>query len=558
MNLKRKVLAIVVILSIVGGISSGIVMADDPANLITAIGVSGNLSIPEEEILNVVQTKVGEQIDNDKLRADLQSVFDLGYFFNVQVNFENHFGGVKLIFEVVENPKVVEININGTEVISDTRLLELMTLKPGMMLNTKVLNEDLRIIEEYYKNQGFVLAYIEDIDVSDDGILNVSINEGFLKDIKIMGNQKTRDYVIRREVQLQPGEVFNINKVYKDLRDIYNLGFFDDVKPQIERATDGSNKVDLVIEVEEKKTGAFNVGGGYSSKDGWLGYVEVKEPNLFGRGQRLGLKWEFGESMNYELNFFDPWAFGKEFSFGVDLYNKTNNNSKDSEKGNYSKVSRGGSLQIGRPLTEDIKGLLKFRYENTLTDWDDDQYSNEQGDTRSLTLSTVRNTTDSPFFPTTGGIDVGSIEYAGQILGGDYDFTKLNLESRRYFPGFRDGHVWALRGKVGFATGSALPYHEEFKIGGSETLRGYDNLSFSGDRMVLANLEYRFPLVSESLEGAAFIDAGDAWKNDLDELNLKFAGGVGVRMNTPLGQIRLDYAIGEDGGMPHFSIGQTF
>ncbi|MCG8531913.1 MAG: BamA/TamA family outer membrane protein, partial [Desulfovibrionales bacterium] len=451
------------------------------------------------------------------------------------------------------------IEILGTQMISSTVLKDLMTVKPGQLLNANDLDKDLRKIEEYYKNQGLVLAYVDDVNISPEGALTITINEGFLKDIKIMGNDKTRDYVIRRELDIKPGEVFNLNQVQLDLRNIYNLGLFEDVKPRIEQAQEGSNEVNLVIEVDEKKTGNLNTGAGYSSKDGWFGYVEVAEQNLFGRAQRVGFKWEFGQVSNYELSFYDPWAFGKEFSFGIDLYNTTSKNVKDAVKDSkYTKNSKGGSIQIGKPLAEDITGLLKFKYENTFTNWDDPNIEDEKGDTRSLTLTTVRDTTDNPFAPTTGSKDIASIEYAGQILGGDYDFTKYRLEMRRYFPGFKDDHTWAFRLKGGLGTGD-LPFHEEFKIGGGETLRGYDSNSLSGDRMLLANAEYRFPIV-KSLQGAVFVDAGNSWVKDaeLKFEDLKFSVGAGVRMNTPIGQIRLDYAFGEDGGMPHFSIGQTF
>lgn len=564
--MNTKQISLFVLTCLVISLMAGSVFAAENSNsinLITGIGTKGNQTIPAEEILSVVQIKVGDKIDNEKLRTDLQAIFDLGYFFNVTIDFEPYLSGVKLIFEVVENPKVSAIHIEGTEVISEQKLKEIMKLQPGEMLNTKQLNQDLRALEDYYKGQGLVLAHIEDVAVGDDGVLNVKINEGFLKDIKIMGNDKTRDYVIRRELKIQPGEVFDFSKVQGDLRNIYNLGFFNNVQPRLEEDPDGTNKVNLIVEVEEKKTGTFNVGGGYSSKDGWLGYMEVKEQNLFGRGQQLGFKWEFGQAMNYELSFYDPWAFGEEFAFGIDLYNNTKKNNDEKKTVN----SSGGSILVGKALTDEIKANLKFKYEYTNTAWDDLDKKDQDGDTRSLILSATRNTVDNPFTPHSGSMDIGSIEYAGQLFGGSYDFTKLNLENRRYFPGFKEDHTWAFRLKSGIAFTAAdttvLPDHEKYRLGGGETLRGYSNSSIQGNRMVLANLEYRFPLV-KSLEGAVFTDMGNAWEQDeaLDLTEMNFSIGAGVRMNTPLGQIRIDYAFGEkeDGfpGMPHFSIGQTF
>ncbi len=561
----RKGLIILLVISVLGVLVSGIVSAatsQESINLVTAIEVKGNNSVPSEEILNVIKTKVGQKINNEQLQADLQAIYDLGYFYDLRIDPENYLGGVKLIFNVVEHPRINGIEINGTEVISADVLQVIMNVKPGHLLNTNILDQDLRTIEEYYRDQGLVLAYVSDVSISPVNTLQITINEGFLNEILIKGNEKTRDYVIRRELDITPGEVFDLNKVQKNLRDIYNLGLFDSINQKIELADADaetkSNKVNLIIEVDEKKTGQLQLGGAYSSADGWFGYIDASEQNLFGRGQKLGFKWEFGQMTNYELNFYDPWAFGQEFSFGVSLYNTTSRNLKDSEKGKYTRNSKGGSIQIGKPLAEDITGSLKFKYENTLNTFEEEPYGEERGNTGSLTLSAVKDTTDDPYNPGTGGRDMASVEYAGHLLGGDYDFTKLNLEMRRYYPGFKEDHTWAFRLKGGLSLGD-LPSHEKFRIGGSETIRGYDQGEFNGDKTALFNVEYRFPVV-KNLQGAVFTDVGNSWNNDqvlnLEEFNMSI--GAGVRMNTPLGQIRLDYAFGSNGGQPHFSIGQTF
>lgn len=533
--------------------------SQEPINLITAIEIKGNEAIPTEEILNVIESKVGQKIENQQLQADIQAIYDLGFFYNIRIGVENYLSGVKLIFEIIENPKISDIEIKGTDVISTEILRELMEVKSGQLLNSKTLDKDLRAIEEYYRNQGLLLAYVADVSVSPANTLEITINEGFLNEIKIVGNEKTREYVIRRELDILPDEVFDLNKVQKDLRDIYNLGLFNSINQRIELAEANSNKVNLVIEVDEKKTGLFNGGAGYHSNDGWFGYLNYSEQNLFGRAQKLGFKWEFGQVTNYEINYYDPWALGEKFSLGASLFNKTSRNGHDSSNNSdYTKKATGGSIQIGKPIAEDITGSLKLKYQTTLIDYEKEGLENMVGDTRSLTLTTVRNTTDDPFKPSNGGRDMASIEYAGQLFGGTDNFTKYNLDFRRYYPGFADDHTWAFRLKGGLGTGT-LPTYEEFSIGGSQTLRGYDSNQITGDRMVLFNAEYRFPIV-KSLEGAVFTDMGDCWSRgetfDFKEVNMSI--GAGVRMNTPLGQIRLDYAFGEEGGQPHFSIGQTF
>lgn len=559
--MKNKGITILILISMLSFLSVDIVSAapsQEPINLITAIEIKGNEAIPTEEILNVIESKVGQKIENQQLQADIQAIYDLGFFYNIRIGVENYLSGVKLIFEIIENPKISDIELKGTDVISTEILRELMEVKSGQLLNSKTLDKDLRAIEEYYRNQGLLLAYVADVSVSPANTLEITVNEGFLNEIKIVGNEKTREYVIRRELDILPDEVFDLNKVQKDLRDIYNLGLFNSISQRIELAEANSNKVNLVIEVEEKKTGLFNGGAGYHSNDGWFGYLNYSEQNLFGRAQKLGFKWEFGKVTNYEINYYDPWALGEKFSLGASLFNQTSRRHDSSKNSDYTKKATGGSIQIGKPLAEDITGSLKLKYENTLIDYKEETLEDTVGDTRSLTLTTVRNTTDDPFKPSNGGRDMASIEYAGQLFGGTYNFTKYNLDFRRYYPGFADEHTWAFRLKGGLGTGT-IPAHEEFSLGGSQTLRGYDLNEISGDRMVLFNAEYRFPIV-KSLEGAVFTDMGDCWSRgenfDFKEVNMSI--GAGVRMNTPLGQIRLDYAFGEEGGQPHFSIGQTF
>lgn len=561
--MKKKLLCVTILTAFICTFVAITVFAANPqnSNLITAMETRGNKIIPAEEILSVVKTKVGEQIDNKKLQEDLQAIYNLGYFFNVQLGSESNQEGVKLIFEVVENPTLTGITIKGSKVVPESKLIDLMESKVGQMLNSQTLNRDANAINEYYQTQGYVLAYIEDVSVSNEGVLQIVLNEGYLNSIQINGNEKTKEYVIRRELNIKAGEVFNLNKVQSDLQDIFNTGLFTDVKPRFEKVGGNANKVDLVLDVEEKNTGNFQVGAVYSSKEGLMGYTEVKEDNLLGRSQKIGFKWEFGQTVNYELNFFDPWAFGKRFSFGIDMFNTTNKNGKELQNDQvvkFTRKSKGARVEISRPIVEDILGSLAFKYENTLTKWEGIEQE-ERGDTRSLALSISRNTMDNVLAPRTGGKELATVEYAGQLLGGRYDFTKYDLEISRYYPGFKEDHTWAFRLKTGFATGELSP-QEKFTLGGSETLRGHDQNVYVGDKMLLFNAEYRFPLV-KSLSGVAFLDSGNTWINPAKmSLNiLKVGFGLGVMMETPLGQIRVGYAFGgKKTGMPYFGIGQTF
>ena len=203
-------------------------------------------------------------------------------------------------------------------------------------------------------------------------------------------------------------------------------------------------------------------------------------------------------------------------------------------------------------------GNIKYKIEKTETNWLDSELEDDESMTSSITFKVDRDTSNHPFNPTGGAIDIFSFESAGGILGGDNGFQKLSADLRRYYPGFKDEHAWALRMKTGFGFGE-IPLSEQYYLGGSNTLRGYEN-NISGNDMLLLNAEYRFPVV-DKITGVIFVDSGNAWdtrqKMTLEDLNS--SAGLGARMNTSLGQLRLDYGWNETGdGKFHFSIGNTF
>ncbi|ADL13687.1 BamA/OMP85 family outer membrane protein [Acetohalobium arabaticum] len=542
-------------------------------NLITAIEVEGNKKISKEEILEVVETEVGEQISNQKLQNDLQAIFDLGYFFDVQASFESYRNGVKLIFEVVENPDLKSLEFKGNKSIASKKLKEILDLKEDKLLDTNQLNKGLREIEAYYNEQGYVLAQIEDVLMKKDGTLKVKINEGKVAKIKIEGNEKTKDFVIKRKLSLEPGDVFNADQMRQDLRDIYNLGFFKDIKPELNQTSAEKNEVALNIKVEERKTGNVGVGAGYSSSDGWLGHFEIQEKNFRGRAQRLGFRWEVGEeNTTYELSFYEPWAFGSDTSVSFSIYDRRDEKTgfydptDETDEGiDYEEHEKGGSITLGHPLGYDVQGYLTYEYNKTINEALEGETALPEGqesNTRSLTSSFVRDTRNDVFNPTDGRKDKLSVEYAGQALGGDNDFTKYQLDLRDYTPDFMfEDNSWAFRFKAGLSEGldeEGLD-HERYRIGGPQTLRGFKDDQFVGEEIMLFNAEYRIPF-ADNFTGVLFTDAGKAWNKDegfdFDDINK--SAGVGVRFKTPMGQLRLDYGWQEEDSRLHFSIGQLF
>ncbi|GAB6099468.1 POTRA domain-containing protein [Halanaerocella petrolearia] len=524
-------------------------------NVITEIKVVGNKHVSKDEILSQVKTQVGDNISHQKLQKDVQAIFDLGYFFDVRVNFKNHKQGLMLILEVIENPKLSSIKVTGNKNLSKAKVKELLGLDVGQVLNVNRLNKGVEEINKYYQEEGYVLAKVVDVTIKNQDELHLKIKEGKLNKILISGNNVTKDYVIRRELSMKPGHVFNINKMWEDLREIYNLGYFKDVKPKFNKVKDNPQAVNLEIQVKEKKTGTFSVGGGYNGTSGWTGLINIKKDNLFGRGQRVKLNWEFGNKKNtYEIGFYEPWAFGTETSLNFNLYNKEEDRADD-----VTEKTKGGNITLGRPLTENTKGYVKLTMDREKT-----EEESEWHDSRSLTLKTIRDTRDNIINPKTGSRAEFSVEKAG-ILGGDNDFAKYEADLRKYLPDklLSDGeNSWALRMKLGESSGN-LTDSEQYYLAGLDGVRGYDNQyykehesegydpvaeGFVGDSILATNLEYRAEIV-DKVTGVGFVDAGRTFNDhlDLEELkDINYSVGLGVRFNTPIGQLGLDYGYAPD------------
>ncbi|MGB4491628.1 MAG: BamA/TamA family outer membrane protein [Halanaerobiales bacterium] len=535
---------------------NSVVLANEGFHIITALELEGNQRVSTEEILTLLETEIGKPLDEEVIKADLQRIYDLGYFQDASVSFEVYLGGLKAIFELVEYPVIKDILIEGVESFSEEEILSLLGVQKGEVLNHNTLLQGRREIEQAYQEAGYILAMLTDLHISDDGILTVRFNEGYINDIILKGNEKTKDFVILRQLEFKPGDVLNMNVLQNSFQNLVRLNLFAEFNPQLERVSILENTANIIIEVAEAKTGLLSVGVTYSTKDGWLGYIDIQERNLLGNGQTLGFQWQFGGVTNYSINFYEPWLLGTRTSFGIGLYDRTSTGKLEDRE--YSLNRRGGNLLLGHNLINEWDGQITFKAEDTERERLADKEIEKKA-LRSLTFQVDRDTTNHPFNPTGGAIDIFSIEYAGNFLGGTENFVKYNMDMRRFYPGFKSNHAWALRLKAGKGEGE-LPQLEKYTLGGSQSLRGYEYGAFYGDSLLLLNLEYRLP-IADNFTAVVFADAGNVWEKEesIDLGDLRYSIGAGLRMNTPIGQLRLDYGFNEDGGgQPHFSIGHTF
>ncbi len=545
---------------------------------ITGIVVRGNESIDTKLIVSQISANIGELFSKDKVQADMKAIFDLGYFQDVQVKLEPFRDGYKVVFEVVENAMIEDIIVEGSTMLSREAIKDVMVLKSGQIFSQKILKNDLDRMSQLYKDRGLILAQMEQVDFNQKtGILSIKLAEGRVEEIKIIGNEKTVEKVISREIEIEPGQLFDFDQVKEALQKIYNLGFFEDVSMKLEPGSE-EDLIVLVIEVIEKSTGVLGGGGGYSSGEGLFAYASIKETNFFGRGQSIEAKLEVGTRTTYSLSFFEPWLGDTPTFFGIEAYDifaKKNEEigGIDSE---YEIERLGGKLSFGRKFKDNVTVGLDLKTEEATYDLISGQLPDniQEGWTNSFRPFLVYDTRDDRFNPTEGWYGTVSILNAGGILGGDYNYRKYDLDLRTYLSTdifdedegddtritntFNEG-VLAMRAVGGYGDRD-LPSFAKYEIGGLGTIRGYDYKEFSGDSTLIFNIEYRFPL-ADNLQGVVFADMGNAWDfgESMAISDLKFGTGVGIRFDTAIGPISIDYGIGEDqDGQTYFSIGHSF
>lgn len=566
--------------------------------------IEGNVAVPEAEIAAALKTKPGMQFTEAGLSEDLSAIYDLGWFYDLRPEFKTVPEGVQVIYHVMENPVYQKTDVEGNTVLNKQRVASFFDLEQGKIANLKDINKCVQKLEEEYRSNGYILARVTDVHMEKDGTLKVAVNEGIVEGFKVKGNVKTKDYVVTREMKLKKGEPFNAKAARRSMQRVYNLGYFEDVNIKLNPGRE-PNGVEVEISVVEMNTGTFGIGAGYSNADGFVGMVSIGDKNFRGIGDKINLRWEFGgeDNKNYDFSYTRPWLDDKETSATINLYDITNEyadyNIDGDEIARYDKKRRGQEITFSRRThNEFVSNYITIKnrddiykgeadgYENDPNQYYEDNFykENEKGEvvnksdkyetwmpktaaerrkenfgvTRSITFGRVYDSRDNVYDPHEGKRIGYSVEWAGG-MGGDFDFTKWTADWRYYFRAGGES-VWALNLGAGYASGD-MPLSQRFTMGGSDTLRGYEDDQFRGNSMLKATLEYRFPIVKK-VQGVLFTDNGYAWdKRHEDEFDmglLKNSYGVGLRINSPLGPVKLDYGYGEDGGKFHFSFGGQF
>ena len=478
-----------------------------------------------------------------------------------EVTFEED--GIVITIRIDEGArfKVGEVTMAGDLIIPQEQLLEELKITAEEYYNRDTLRLDVITLTDIYADEGYAYVDISPRIDQDTEKLVVNIifdidkgKQVYFEEITISGNTKTRDKVIRRQLQVYEQELYGGRRLKRSVRNLYRLDFFEDIKVDTVKGS-ADDKMRLSIDVTEKNTGAFSLGAGYGNVENLFLTASVAERNLFGRSQTLSLKGQVGaKTTRFTLSFTEPWMFDIPLSAGADLYNWNYSFST------YDKDSVGGVLRLGYPLIDYTRGYLSYNYDIAdIKNVDDDaanSIKNDEGQNikSSIEASIKYDSRDQLFHPTHGSMQSLSYEFAG--LGGTVGFNKIIGETSWYYPLFWQ-IIGVLHGKAGYVKqleGKSLPDYEKFYMIGSDGLRGFerDDLSptddngseVGGNKFVQFNAETRFPLVKEAgVYGVFFFDTGDIYSEneDIKLGDLRESAGVGIRWLSPMGPIRLEY-----------------
>jgi outer membrane protein insertion porin family len=593
---------------------------EGPRMRIVQVLVEGNQVFPDRRILTLLKTRrrawfragvYNEQVLDEDLERVKAFYWKHGYQDVVvtdEVLRDPSGRGLYVYLKIGEGlqHRVGRVAIDGTVLFPERELRQVITLKPGSVFSTESLQEDLKLIKQYYGDRGYIHTEVAPDPQLDQATKRVNLTYHitehelvYVRRVDVQGNLRTKDVVVRRELRIYPGEPFDGARIRKSVDRLYNLGFFEEVNVDT-TPTDAPDQEDLIVQVKEAKTGAFSFGGGFSSVDRLVGLVELEQrnfdwrnfPTFTGAGQDLRFRVEVGTVRRFfDLSFTEPWMFGHPVSFGVDLYNRTRLRSRNLGLG-FEEEQRGGGVRLGKEFTDTVSGGLSYQiYQTTISDVVEEASADLRAEQGRNTVSVVGtsmalDTRNNRFDPTRGYFIFTSADLAGGLVGADKDFYRLQAGAAHYWPHF-DRFVFESRVRTGLvdAYGDAdeVPIFERFFGGGSGTVRGFEerrvgprdpssNDPIGGEATVLMTAEEVMTIVKDErgkpiLKGSVFLDVGDVWRRVGDYAeSLKTGAGIGARVNTPIGPLRLDIGFPvsepEDGEERrprfHFNISRSF
>ncbi|MGD0281321.1 MAG: outer membrane protein assembly factor BamA [Dissulfurispiraceae bacterium] len=565
---------------------------------IAGIVIEGNKAVSANKIRGAMKTKERGMFSfilgtgyykKEEMRADIDRIRDVYYgsgYLKITVGepvlkISDDRKSMKIFIRVSEGEQfsISSVEISGNKTYTENELRKLIKISAGKVFDKSVLAKDIATINDKYTNSGFALVSISPDLVPDENnktvrvVLKIAEGDKYrIGKISISGNTKTRDKVIRREIRLDEGDVFDSSAIKRTYDRLNNLQFFDTVdmspKPRAEEKI-----VDLDVAVKEKSTASLSVGGGYSSIDHFVADSNITQSNLFGTGRAVKLSGELGgKSSFYELSYRDPWFMDKPLMLGASIY-KTYR-----IYGDFDSKTTGFNVNLSKNFWEYWATSMGYTLEQeniyNVSSGASPIVTDQEGlkITSAISPAVARDTRDNYLDPSRGSRNSLSFTFAG--LGGDNKYIKGVADSSWYFPVFGPT-TFMVRGRIGYADGlfgKEVPLYQRFFIGDINTVRGINygdagpkdvnGQPFGGLKELIFNTEYIFPIAAEyKFKGVVFGDAGRAYgANETFGSNLTYTTGFGIRWISPMGPIRVEwgYNLDKKPGEASSKIGFTF
>jgi outer membrane protein insertion porin family len=505
----------------------------------------------------------------------------------INVDRENARATIRVV--VVEGPqfKVGGVDVTGNSLLPQEEIRKRIQLKSGDVFSRSKLRDSVTGVTDLYSAIGRASADVSPNTNQDtpNRLVNVVFEvvegpETYVERINISGNTRSEEKILRREIPMAEGDLFTSQKLTRAKQRLTNLNYFDKVEA---KTAPGSSKDKIVvnIDVTEKPTGLFSIGGGYSSQDGVLGTLDLSQRNFLGKGWEVFLRLRGGENLQTgTIGFTEPWLFDQPLAAGFDIFNTRRILPE------YTVNSLGGDIRLGHPLGEYSRWNAMYRVsQDRISDVNalgSPELLSEEGThlTSLVGVSLSRDTRDNIFDPTRGSTVSVGLDFAG--VGFGERFVRSVISTTYFQPTPWLDHVLSFRLMAGYEIGwdkDPVPLFERFYLGGSNSLRQFKSLQVSprdnsgtrigGNAELLGTIEYQIPLFF-GIKAAIFYDVGNVWGPDISEgtkidiTDLRHGVGAGFRWNSPFGPIRVDYGIkldqkkGESFGNFNFSAGSSF
>lgn len=556
---------------------------------IKTIEILGNNVIDKSLILQQMKLQEGDTYSRELIQRDLKAIYQLGYFTeNMKaIPINNSDGSITLKIVLEENAPVTDFTIEGNTVISTDEILTYLLPMKGKPQNISEINEAIAKIQDCYSSKGYILARIDSVSDDPDGTVNISIKEGTINRILISGNEKTKDYVIERNILTEPGQIYNENLLKEDLVRLYATQAFKDVTREIE-PTEDPDKYDITINIEEQRTASISVGGGIDSVTGVFGSVGISDNNFLGRNERLSLNGIAGTgvilndssikrrmNLQAELSYFKPYFYNADTSLMSKIFYR--------DFGSYQvplaierRVGAEATVAHRMKFNKHVTSTFSLGLENIdVSEGDGKKISSlyskynipiserakqlEGGLFLSLSPALLYDTRDNATVTRKG--TMASLRFDEEIGVIDFDKThgKLTGMVKQYIPvGKKSSLSFTAKGG-GKIHGDNMPEVMAYRLGGPYTVRGFKMSGVgTGDAFIMGSAEFATPIpfldrtrinFLNNLRFTVWADAGKIFNPSItdqiyDRPLYAVSAGVGLKLYIPgMGPLSIDYGI---------------